>query len=63
MRLEIEKIVDSMQIEMSNAAAKKKLLSINLQTVPTTNRNGAGIGGLQRSGNRRWSRCCYWRDY
>jgi hypothetical protein len=35
MRLEIEAKVDSMQIEMSTAA-KKKLLSINLQTVPTT---------------------------
>jgi hypothetical protein len=38
MRLKLKaKVVDSMQIEMSNAAAKKKLLlSINLQTVPTT---------------------------
>jgi hypothetical protein len=65
MRLEKQKMVDSMQIEMSNAAAQKELLlSINLQTVPTTTTvTEKGWSGLQRSGNWCWSRCCNWRDY
>jgi hypothetical protein len=64
MRLEIEKkVVDSMQIEMSNAA-KKKLLSINLQTVPQrlTVTEKKGLEWSKRSGNWCWSRC-NWRDY
>jgi hypothetical protein len=50
-RIEKQKIVDSMQIEMSNAAAQKKLLLINLQTAYNDyNRNGERAGvELQRS--------------
>jgi hypothetical protein len=55
-----------MQIEMSNAAAKKEVVVVNQPANSTNdyNRNGEGLEwSCKRSGNWCWSRCCNWRDY